>query len=183
MVVKPAPKFEHIEASRCAAGISVNAIAQASGVAASLYWRARKGQPKRERTLARWSHALHALRIQRRARAQREPISEDVIRACYRGWVVYFAGQENIDPALALASDPSQRRTSDEAWMAAAGVRAFAVYCAVIELNLRGGLVASSVGLSKQGVSAILRRVEDLREDPLVDARLEAAGLLISGRN
>jgi hypothetical protein len=146
-----------------------------AGIALTTYNRARRGRIPRARTLKALENALRGkVRVRR-------PDRRDVPLA-YNGHVAELCRRLGADAEKVLESDPGQRANSDPAWAAAARIRALAVYCTAIEFDVPAAAVARAIGVTRAAASAMLRRVEDLRDDPEIDALVERAGMLISGR-
>lgn len=174
--------FSDIERARVENGIGVLAFCRAAGINYSVWHRAkRRGWQPRGLTLKRMETALLAAN-RRPSKGRAAPVRPDLIAALYRAYVVTIAKARGLDPAAVLASDPGLRATLCAAWQQAAEIRAMAVYCTCIELDLQGAQVARALGLTRQAVSLMLRRVEDFRDDPLLDQLIEHSGALISGR-
>lgn len=170
--------FEEIDAQRRRIGVSVPELCRRAKVNYSTWWRATTGRKSpRPSTLVRLRRGLNAPASPRRPRD-----NATLILTTFRGYAAHFAILLGADPAIALASEPGKRSNASPAWRLAAEVRELAVYCTVVELDLRGAPVARAIGVTKAAVSQMLRRVEDDRSDPKVDAMVEAAGRLISGR-
>lgn len=171
--------FETIEKRRQAAGLTATAMCRRANIPTCTYFRARAGRvTPSEETLGRWARALRGGAPQSR----RGMAAAALIRAVYRGYVATLAPRLGADAALVLSSDPRRSANFDPAWAAAARVRSLALYCAAIELDIPGARLAAAVGMTKQAISVAMRRVEDMRDDPAVDALLEECGRLISGR-
>jgi transcriptional regulator with XRE-family HTH domain len=171
--------FQEIDARRKAKGIPAPVLCERAGIDYSTYHRGmRSTRQPRAATLAKLAAALDRDCLPTPARST----DAALILATYRGWAAWFAAQTGIDAAGALASDPRLRANASPQWRRAAQVRELAVYCTVTELDLGGARVARAIGVTRAAVSLMLRRVEDARDDPSVDAMVEAAARLISGR-
>lgn len=94
--------------------------------------------------------------------------------ALYRALVALVAAGEGLSPVQVLAANPQANAKGDAAWMRAAEVRHRAIYLLVTSHNMRMSQAAECAGISKQAVSKILRAVEDDRDDPDLDRRLDA---------
>ncbi len=172
--------FDQIEDARIRLGWSQRTLALRAGTKPDVYYRAARGKVvPRARTLRRWAMALALPEPSARAVPD---MTQALILATFRGFAAHFAALHGLDAATALASDPGLRANASASWRDAARVRELAVYCTVTELNLSGSKVAAAIGLTKQAVSLMLRRVEDLRDQPVWDAQIAAAAALISGR-
>lgn len=156
-----------------------------AGVHYSSVWRVRRGHGRRlyPGTLARLRRALAGKPAQ-----VRTPPPPVMIRTVYRGFMLaiaqeFFPGLPADAAAIeALAQDPALSANPNVKWAAAAKARSLAVYCTVIELNLPGAQVARAVGVTRQAVSVMLRRVEDLRDDPAIEALIGRAGEILIGK-
>jgi len=173
--------FQDVEAARRRAGMTVNAMCHAAGVGAHLYYRARSGRTvPTPKTLERWRRALVGGPAAKRLSGA--PVNSTLLRATYRGYVAALAPEMGTAAPEVLASDPGLRANSDPAWALAARVRALAVYCVVVEFDMPAARVAAAIGITRAAASAILKRVEDLRDEAGVDALVDRVGKLISGR-
>jgi transcriptional regulator with XRE-family HTH domain len=174
--------FPTIDAKRKAAGFTVAALCRKAQVPISTYWRVAKGRKKRWRdaTVEKFQAALVGQSCPGRAPEPTAP--PDHLASIYRAYVAILSPELGADPETVLASDPSLRATSSPQWREAARVRAIAVYCVSIELAVPAARVAAAIGVTRAAASAMLRRVEDFRDDPEIDALVERVGKLVSGR-
>lgn len=169
-----ASRFRAIEAARREKRLCLDALARWAGVASSTYNRALRGicLPS-SRTLDKLEAALAG---------GRPKLSAPDLHTIFRGYLVTAAHALGLDPEVVTASDPGRRATNDPVWARCAHARALAVYCMGMEHGLGPSALGRAAGVTKQAVSIMLKRVEDLRDDPAVDALVEKAGRLISGR-
>jgi hypothetical protein len=91
----------------------------------------------------------------------------------YRGVLGLTAATLGIDPVAAVMADPLANRPSDPLWAAQAKARRLALYLGVTEANLPMTLAGELAGITKQGVSKLLREIEDARDDPTLDHLLD----------
>ncbi len=169
--------FADIDQARRAAGLSVLALCAASGVAYPTYWRAATGQGvARPSTLRRLRAGLTA------PPQAKPPVNEALTAYAYRGFLAAYAQAAGVDLEAVLASEPKRRANSNALWREAARLRALAVYSTAKKFDLRGARLAAAIGLTRQAVSLMFRRVEDMRDDPDIDALIERAGRMLSGR-
>lgn len=91
----------------------------------------------------------------------------------YRGVLGLTAATMGLDPLQAIAADPRGNRPSDPIWRGQAEARRLAVYLAVTEANLPMTLAGELAGMTKQGISKLLREIEDARDDPTLDRLLD----------
>lgn len=159
-------------------GISEYELCRRAHVSRTTLWRIKRGGAKRLNapTMARLNNILDGKLAPVRA------ADASHVAVTYRGWVAHLAPKLGLDAAYVLKIRPAARANFNAQWVKAARVRELAVYCAVTELNISGAAMARAIGLTKQAVSCMLRRVEDSRDDPTVDAMIEDAAKLISGR-
>ncbi len=173
--------FVEIEAIRVEAGLSPYRMCQSAMVPTGTYFRFRAGSRKpRPATIDRWLSVLVGGPNARQLSGQ--PVTDALVAGVYRGFLAAYAQAVGASPEAVLASDPRLRANGDPAWGEAARLRALAVYSTSIEFDLRGARLAAAIGLTRQAVSLILRRVEDMRDDPDIDALIERAGRMLSGR-
>lgn len=177
--------FTEIENLRMRQGVTAHAMCQRAGIAPSVYYRARQRGSVRPLTGRRWLAVLNGSNIPARRREAQNP---ELIRSVYRGYMLalahrFFPGLPHEAAALeALAQAPARKANSDPRWAAASRARELAIYCTVIDLGLPGNRVAGAIGVTRAAVSAMLRRVEDLRgDDPTIDTMIETAARLIAG--
>ncbi len=171
--------FQSIDQERVANNLSVRAVCKFAGVPITTYWRIATGRARpRPATLWRLQDAIKVARKGDRQAAA----PKSLLVGTYRGFLALIAREQGLDPEAVAASQPSLSKVSDPAWLAAARVRALAVYCTHVELGVPGRRVAEAAGMTKQAVSECLKRVEDLRDDPAIDALVERVSRLISGR-
>ncbi len=172
--------FQQIDAERLRQGRSVLELSRTAGVAYSTYWFIRTGRTTaRKSTLERYHAALNNAPRRTPQRAKHDHRLADL----YRAFAVIVAREMGVDPEAVLASNPRARANSCAKWRQAAHVRALAVYCVSVELGVEGASVGRAVGLTRQAVSTIRRRVEDFRDDPAIDALVERVGRMVSGRS
>lgn len=91
----------------------------------------------------------------------------------YRGVLGFVAAEMRIDPLAAVLADPRANQPNNPTWRAQANARGRALYVAITEANLPMTLAGELAGITKQGVSKVLREIEDSRDDAAVDALLE----------
>jgi len=91
----------------------------------------------------------------------------------YRGVLGLVAAEMGLAPLPAVLADPRANRPNDPLWRAQANARGRALYLAVTEANLPMTLAGELAGITKQGVSKVLREIEDSRDDAATDALIE----------
>ncbi len=174
--------FIEIDRKRRASNRTVSGLCRDAGIPVSTWWGLATGKRKawRASTIRKLEGAL-AL-PPRAGSVVRPRHNAQMVLAAYRGHIAAIAPRFGADPAEVAASNPAWRAVRDPKWLLAAKVRSLAIYCTVVEFDIPGAVVARAIGVTKQTVSAALRRVEDLRDDPAIEAIVEAAGRLISAR-
>lgn len=173
--------FEKIDAERRRQNRTVRELCRSSGVAYSTYWFAVKRRNiMRRRTLERLAAALARAPLPdgRRKRANSPASGGDVemrnlLLMNFRAYVRKFAPAFGLGPDLVLAADPSLRWNVNDEWALAAKVRALAVCCVLTEFGVTGAQVGRAIGVSRQAVSDMVRRVQDMRDDPKIDEMIE----------
>jgi transcriptional regulator with XRE-family HTH domain len=172
---------EAIEAKRKQLNISKAAFCRFAGISRQAYWRALAGPRSKWRrdTLRKIERALDSRPT---SAAARKPASAEHLATIYRAFVVIIAGERGIDPEAVFASSPQARANTCPEWRAAARIRELAVACVTAYLDAPAARVGRAIGLTRAAVSQINRRVEDMRDDPEIDALLERIGPLVSGR-
>jgi transcriptional regulator with XRE-family HTH domain len=165
-----------IEARRVDLGVSQIRLCALAGVNHTVYWRALNGRVVvRRRTLDRLSAVLRGEELKRRQAVDFIALYRGVLAACS-----LFLGRDPV--AIALADPKANRRGGAEEWSQAALARHVAVYIIQTEYCVTLATIGGVVGVTKQAVSKLLRRVEDLRDDPEFDALLNRAVIAISAR-
>ncbi|MEW6256553.1 MAG: hypothetical protein AB1592_11400 [Pseudomonadota bacterium] len=166
-----------IEAARVVAGLTVKALCGAATVDVSTYWRILGGQsaPQR-RTIVKLTRALDRL-----AGTVPPAPPPAVVAATWRAAVLCLCHAIGAEPALALDAS-GHSSPEDKAWMRAARARQLAFYLVHVELGVGFAELAAAVGSSKQRVHKAVRKVEDLRDDPEIDALIERTAAAITGR-
>lgn len=178
--------FDIIENLRVMNGLTIGEVCRRAGMTQpNQYYRYRAGTVRaRPAKLRLLKEVIEGRSWPRRPMPSKlpEPMFRALIASTYRGFLAVLAREQGLDPEAVAASQPSLSKVSDPAWLAAARVRALAVYCTCVELDVPGRRVAQAAGMTKQAVSECLKRVEDLRDDPAIDALVERVSRLISGR-
>jgi hypothetical protein len=171
--------FQAIDARRRELKLSISGLCRRANVPVTTYWRVATGRKKQwyPGTLKKFERALAV-----REPAPKPPADDKAIGDLYRAYVVILAGEMGQDPERVLRSNPRWRLNTSSQWRDAAYVRALAVYCVTIQLDLSAARVGRAIGLTRAAVSQINRRVEDFRDDPKIDALVERIGQLVSGR-
>ncbi len=158
---------------RRAKGLSVFALCRAASVQPSTWWRLRTGRTARIRrgTVQKLLAALNDKPVERIALDDHH--APRVIRAIYRGHVLHIAALFGL-----RGEDVLDRPEAREFWE----VRALAMSCTSTDFGIRGADLARAIGVSKQVVSWNLKKAEDMRDDPKVDALVERMGRLIAAK-
>ncbi len=110
-------------------------------------------------------------RSQRARRARGLP---ELVASTHRGYLAFFAGRLGFD-ALRVVERPKARAY----WK----VRALALSATSVHHDIGASELARSVGESKQIVHWNLRKAEDMRDDPEIEALMREAARLIAGRD
>ncbi|WGD31303.1 helix-turn-helix domain-containing protein [Ancylobacter sp. WKF20] len=166
-----------IEALRQRAGHTMMALCVAAGIGERTYRRLISGECEPQpRTLIKLSRALDHLG------SGSSPSPRPVlIFAFWRAAVLFLSTELGADAALALADDNGCSRPMDPAWLKAARARMLAFYLAHVELQVSLTALAEACGTSKQRVHKATRTVEDMRDDPAIDALLTRAAVAVTG--
>ena len=170
--------FGRLEKKRCELGVSIEVLAAAAEISWRTYERARAGERVTARTLKKLGRALRALERRRPAPKLDRP---GAARVAYRGSLAVLAAMAGLDAAAIAAVDPRVPKPASAVWNAAIALQQRAVYLAVTEFGLPITLAAGAAGITKQGVSLWVRRVEDARDDPALDALLTRAAEFMAG--
>ncbi|CAA0096078.1 Uncharacterised protein [Starkeya nomas] len=168
-----------IDARRRDMGVSLEALLAAARISARTwdYLRAGRTRPQ-PRTLIKLSRALDRL-------ATGEPTAPPppMVAAFWRAAVLFLCAELGADAQIALAPDEGSSRPMDPAWMKAARARQLAFYLTHVELQVSLTALAEACRTSKQRVHKAARTVEDLRDDPSIDALLTRAAAAVTGKD
>lgn len=159
--------LERIESRRIKARVPKQALARAAGISGRAYRYLETGErnPLPE-TVVRLRLAI------RRLEADRDQSLADRMIVCvFKGHFLVLAAGLQLDGFSLLQVDPRDR--SDERFGDANRLRAMAAYMTITGLNLEAIKLAAVVGVTKQAMSKWLGKVEDMRDDPEVDALLD----------
>lgn len=96
-----------------------------------------------------------------------------VLALGYRGVLGLMAAEMGLKALPAVLADPRANRPNDPLWRAQATARGRALYLVVTEACVPMSLAGDLAGITKQGVSKVLREIEDSRDDAAVDALIE----------
>lgn len=162
------------EAAREALGLPLSAVAMAAGIDEKTYRRIAGGTCQPHPSTAKKIDAAIA-QLKQVGRAPRLPQSVRLIRAVFEGQVAAQALSLGLNPADIKRQAPELNRPKDPAWLAAARVRRRAMYLVVVALDVPAAKVAEALGLTRQAVSKAIKELEDARDEPAIDAELEAA--------
>lgn len=178
-----AAKIRAIEAARQAYGIAQERLAAEAGIAGSWY-RKILVHPDRasDAVLARLSAALKRLNDSRR---DDEALTVALVEATYGGFLAAVCRELGLDVAAVRALDPATQRRGRHASAAerrGAMARQLAVYLTNVSIGVRQRLLARVVGVTPAAVCQSLRTIEDLRDDPEMDALIEACAREVTGR-
>jgi hypothetical protein len=170
--------FSSIEAERKRSGLSVRQLCLRAKIHQTTYWRVKTGREPRFK-----AHTIGKLRkaLSGKPVPQVSGLAPETLLTAYRAYCALAAPEFGADPRKVLDADPSLRANASPEWALAARVRAVAVYCVVVEFGVAAARVAAAIGLTRQAVSQMVRRVEELRGDEDQDF-IERIGRLVSGR-
>lgn len=190
--------FAALDAQRQKLGITGHRLVIEAGMRPVNWYRWKRGSQPNAKTLRKLRAALDRLEADPARRrssaapagaksggdgpARQAEASPELIKSTYRGFFVAICHHFGAKPQALLDVDPSRTARMDPVWMEAAKIRALAVYCTVIEFDLRLTQIAGVLDITKQAVSVMLRRVEDLRDDPAIDALLTDTSRLLTGK-
>ncbi len=172
-------RMKAIEQVRRNAGLSIDRLAAEAAVASSWY-RKIAADPSRasEAVLSRLASALRRLREGQR---QDEAMLAALVGATYGGFLAAVCTEQGLDVAAVRAADPRAGKTADAAWRATARARQLAIYLTNISLGVQQRVLARAVGLTPAAVCLGLKTIEDLRDDPAIDALIERCARAVTG--
>lgn len=172
-------RVKAIEQVRQAHGISQNKLAAEAGLSRTWY-QTIHADPSRasEAVLSRLAGALRRLREGQR---HDEAMLASLVAATYGGFLAAVCRELVLDVAAVRAADPRAGRTADPAWRAAARARQLAIYLTNISLGVQQRVLARAVGLTPAAICLGLKTIEDLRDDPAIDALIEACARQVTG--
>lgn len=159
-------KLQRIDERRREALIAQATLTDRAGVSRSLYLKGLAGQ----RTLS-WP-VLNALeKAVRSLQAGREQdVTDALLRCTANAAVLAVAAKLGLDGPTLLAVDP--RGVTDKNFADASRVRKLAAYLVVTGTDVTMESVALALGVTKQASSKWMPQVEDMRDDPAIDAML-----------
>lgn len=167
-----------IELRRQALSVSRLTLCLAANVGERTYRRLVTGAVVSQRgTLIRLRRALDQLAG---APAPAAP-APSIVAAFWRSAVICLCHELKADVTLAL-DETRHSSPEDQDWVRAARARQCAFYLAHVEFSVGFAELAAAIGSSKQRVHKAVRRIEDLRDDPELDALLERTAAAITGR-
>lgn len=120
------------------------------------------------------------------ARAQRQAAQEalmlELVRAAYGATLTVVAAMHGLDVRAVRAQLmlPGER-PADRQWLAASRCRDLTLYLVNTGLSVPQHSLARVADLDPKAVTFALRRVEDRRDDPLVDQLIELAEQVLKG--
>lgn len=162
-----------INRARIAAGQSHEDLCRRAGVSVRNWYRVLRGEQAPSDML------LAALRRGLGEIAAAKPPA--VIKSYHRLVMRLLAAAQGLDPDAVVAADLSVQRPQVPAWLAAARVHNMAIYLTTVELEVENADFARALGISREAVRKARARVEDLREDPAIDALLTAITQQVRG--
>lgn len=172
-------RVKAIEQVRQAHGISQNKLAAEAGLSRTWY-QTILADPCRasEAVLSRLASALRRLREGQR---QDEAMLAALVGATYGGFLAAVCTEQGLDVAAVRAADPRAGRTADPVWRSGARARQLAVYLTNISLGVQQRVLARAVGLTPAAICLGLKTIEDLRDDPAIDALIERCARAVTG--
>jgi transcriptional regulator with XRE-family HTH domain len=156
--------LETVDRRRKAAGLSHDELCRAAGIEVNNWFRLLRGahQPS-PATLRKLQAALDAPR-------QSKP--PQIIAGFHRVLIGLLADAMGADRAAVLAVDMSKQRPQNPAWLRAARIRMMATYIAAVELEVGNAELGRAIGQTRQAIQKSRNQVEDLRDDPAIEAAL-----------
>jgi transcriptional regulator with XRE-family HTH domain len=172
-------RMKAIDQVRQAHGFSIERLSSEANVAGSWY-RKIAADPARasEGVLSRLASALRRLREGQR---QDEAMHASLVAASYGGFLAAICREQGLDVALVRAADPRAGKTADATWRATARARQLAIYLTNISLGVQQRVLARAVGLTPAAICLGLKTIEDLRDDPVIDALIERCARQVTG--
>ncbi|WP_057465789.1 helix-turn-helix domain-containing protein [Pseudovibrio sp. POLY-S9] len=159
-----ARSIHSLDSAREAANITQKQLVAAAGLDPSTYRRFLRGdRTPQQSTLKRLDYALQNIR--RTGQCVQFQTAHLVFRLC----VATLCVKANLDPEAVLSHKPSDRRTADPDWAAAAEVRRRALYLANTACGVSQADLARVANLTRAAVSLALNAMEDNRDDPEVE--------------
>jgi hypothetical protein len=100
---------------------------------------------------------------------------QDAVHLAYRSAIAMMAWEHALDPAELMEKNLQGGKCL------ASTLRQRAIYLTVIGFDVPLSQAAVAAGVTKQAVSKALRRIEDEREDPKIDALLTRLEVWLTG--
>lgn len=156
-----------IDRARLRAGMSHEELCRAARAGLRNWFRLRRGDHRpSEALLARLEAAV--------AGAVPAP-RPALVRSYHRLVMRLLAAAQGLDPDAVAAVDLSVQRPMVQEWLRAARIHNMAIYLTTVELEVSNLELGRALGLSREAVRKARNRIEDLRDDPEVDALLARA--------
>jgi len=168
------PTFAELERRRRELGLSVSEMLAAARVHPETWWTGRAGNAAtRAATLLKIAAALDLIA------ANRPPAPPPALIAAFVRATEEIIRQTIRAPDLIAACNPRRDRKKPALVFPPSRLRVLAIYLANVELELPPPALARALHCQRQNIHQIARAVENLRDDPRVDAVLtEIAGVL-----
>jgi len=162
--------IDDIDAARREAGISIFELCAATKLSQTNYSRAKSGKSKmRPANLFALARTLTGI----------SGNLDDMARHGQGFFLVYMpvaalvAREINVDMALVRREVASKRATLSADWMQAARVREFATYLMNTGLGIPQAALARVHNVTPAAICQMMRKVENMRDDPAIEAMLE----------
>lgn len=167
------PRITRIERTRRERGISHDFLCRNANAAPRNWFRLVRGEQQPSDELIRRLEAALDMALPRQPPA--------VIKSYHRLVMRALAQEKGLDPDAVLAVDLTRQRPQVPAWLEAARINNMAIYLTTVELQVENADFARAVGVSREAVRKARNKVEDLRDDPAIDALLNKVTQQVRG--
>lgn len=156
------PRLATINERRKAAGLSHDALCRSAGINLRNYYSALAGRHRPTQDLLD--------RLEQAIGHERQARPPQIIRSYLHFVTRLVATAQGLDADEISATDFAMQRPHGPARMRAIRARMIATYIVAVELEIGNVDLAGVLGQSRQAVKKARDRVEDLRDDPTIDA-------------
>lgn len=161
---KPDSRVVAINKARITAGLSHEGLCSRSQVSVRNWYRLVRGeQEPSDLVLGRLRKGLGEFTTAK---------PPAVIQSYHRLVMILIATEQKFSVAALLATDFSVQRPQVPEWLQAARIHNMAVYVTTVELEVENAEFARALGISREAVRKARNKVEDLRDDPVIDELL-----------
>lgn len=112
----------------------------------------------------------------------RGPAPPQILKSYHAVVVSLLADRSGFSRAVLQEMDFSVQRPLNPQWLAASRLNMMAIYITAVELQVENATLGRALGCTRQNIKKARDRVEDMREDPAIDALISGVTALVTGR-